>query len=721
VSGSNNLSLLLASNNDSLANELIDAGLNISRSSDGFETIRMAIESNPDAVILDCKNNGLPPPSVAIWLKLNPSTHSLPVIGLNGGEMFWQEAVIDAEIPYGDSIDNLVSITEELVRSKRVLSDQDKNEIIQDFDPLDITLDLISTYRERLGLASAMIELASLQHDLGNFEYTIKSILEVTGHAIGSKLVALTLIRGRSHYILVRGNDSCDSDLVKLEDYSISRLNEYMDKPVEIDDQLVFGRRKVNKNAGNPEIECNFFGHPIYSSGKTLGYLSGICTSDHATQHLYDGLLSDLTAQIALLLVNTELIETHDSYVGELSNVLRAVVEVSSISPLSETTSKGFLLQFLLIVLELCNTNKGCVILYDSESEEIEDVAALGVDENEILSSRMDLGKSLIETLPELPKSEVHIDSATLGHGKISRLVVPLAAGEKIMGGLVVLGFPVNLSPRIIKSVTTLATLAGYFLDNRALHQHCIKTSIMEDQLKFAREIQLEMLPDGNPEYPGYDIFGCSIPAKEVGGDFFDYLRQDGLLGIAVADVCGKSIPASLLMTMTRALVLSASESHDHPNEVMQSVNALLTRIITRGKFVTSSLLYISEDNIDYASAGHQPLLVYRAASDEFEEVDPDGVALGIVGDMDFEHVNFKMNGGDIALMFTDGLNEAMNLKREQFGYENIRTIIRSNSAKGAQEIVDTLFNAIRNHAGGADQFDDTTIVIIKKIKEGNE
>lgn len=721
MSGSNNLSLLLASNDDSLANELIDAGLNISRSSDGFETIRMALESNPDAVILDSKNNGLPPPSVAIWLKLNPSTHSLPVIGLNGDEKFWQEAVIDAEVPHGDSIDKLVSITEELVRNNRTYQTPDRDVTESDFDPLDVTLDLISNYRERLGLASAMIELASLQHDLGDFEYTIKSILEVTGHAIGSKLVALTLIRERSHYILVRSRDFSDSDLIKLEDYSLFRLNEYMDRPFEINDQLVFGRRKVNKNAERPETDCNFFGHPIYSSGKTLGYLSGICENDHATKYLYDGLLSDLTEQIALLLVNADLIETHDGYVGELSRILRAAVEVSSISPLSETTSKGFLLQFLLIVLELCNTNKGCVILYDSESEEIEDVAALGVDENEILSSRMDLGKSLIETLPQLPKSEVHIDSANLGHGRISRLVVPLADGEKIMGGLVVLGFPVNISPRIIKAVSTLATLAGYFLDNRALHQHSIKTSIIEDQLKFAREIQLEMLPNGNPEFPGYDIFGCSIPAKEVGGDFFDYLWRDGQLGIAIADVCGKSIPASLLMTMTRALVLAASESHDHPNDVLRSVNDLLSRIITQGKFVTSSLLYISDDDIDYASAGHQPLLVYRAASDEFQEVDSDGVALGIVQDMDFEHVDFKMNDGDIALMFTDGLNEAMNAKREQFGYENIRTVIRSNSAKGAQDIVDALFNAIRNHADGEDQFDDTTIVIIKKIKEGNE
>ena len=707
--------MLLASTDDSLADKLIDAGINLNRTTDGFETIRLAVETRPDAVILDSTATGLPSPTVAIWLKLNPSTHSLPIIALNPDDITWQEAQLDAEVSRSESVEKLVEITLDLVNNSPTSTCRIQD-TVKDFDPLTITLDLISIYRERLGLASAMIELASLQYDLGDFEYTIKSILDATGRALGSDLVSISFVHEQTHYVLVRGSIATESSLTKLNEYNLTKLNEHLEKPTEIPNQLVFGRRRVIDGNSEIDTDVEFFGHPIFTRGKIFGYLSGICKTSKVNQYIHGGLLPDLASQVALLLVNADLISAHDTYVGELSNILRAAVEVSSISPLSQITSKSFLLQFLLIVLELCATSKGSVILLNSESSEIEDIAALSIDENEVLSSPMKSGKSLIEALPEMSSLDIFTDEVKLTSGKCTRLVVPLTAGEKIMGGLVVLGSPPNLSPRIIEAITTLATLAGYFLYNRELHLHSIKTSIMEDQLKIAREIQIEMLPDGPPDFPGYDIYGCSIPAKEVGGDFFDYFYQDGTLGIAIADVCGKSVPASLLMTMTRALVLAAIESYDVPNEVLHMVNSLLTRTIAQGKFVTGALVYLKDNTVAYASAGHQPLLIYRAAKDEFEEIDADGIALGIVGEMDFELVNSTLNDGDIALMYTDGLNEAMNPDRVQFGYENIRSVIRANASSGAKETLDALFNAIRNHAQGADQFDDTTIVVIKKI-----
>jgi sigma-B regulation protein RsbU (phosphoserine phosphatase) len=148
-------------------------------------------------------------------------------------------------------------------------------------------------------------------------------------------------------------------------------------------------------------------------------------------------------------------------------------------------------------------------------------------------------------------------------------------------------------------------------------------------------------------------------------------------------------------------------------------VNSLLTRTIAQGKFVTGALLYIKDNKLNCASAGHQPLIIYRASEDKFEEIDADGIALGIVGEMEFELVKTTMNTGDVALMFTDGLNEAMNPDRVQFGYGRIQAVIRQYASSGAKEILNILFNAMRDHTKGADLFDDTTIIVIKKIKEG--
>lgn len=712
------LRLLLATNDDSLATELRGAGMDVTQTPDGFDAIRLAMELQPDAVVLDRTTTGLPVPTVGVWLKLHPLTHLLPTIGLSGDMNGWQEAELDASVNRSEAVERLADITSNLVEATAKRHGLQESPDLPDFDPLSITLDLIEIYRERLGLASAMIRLASLQHDLGDFGYTIKSTLEAAGQALLSPLVGIVLLRERSHYVLVRQGGLTKTDVHQFEQYSLEQLAFYGEKLAvhfEIEDQYVFGRRRLIWTTDPPSTTRRFFGHPIYSRGRLLGFLGGMEPEDEEQKVFYAGLLPDLAAQIALLLVNVDLLSAHDSYVEELASILRAAIETSSISPLSDTSSRSFLLQFLLIVLELCHTDRGCVVLLDDERGSVSEVAALGCEESEIISAHLRRGRTVAEEIPYLNSGEVIADTVYYVNGKCNRLVTPLTAGEKVIGALVMLDYMSKLSPRMIEALKTLASLAGYFLYNRWLHQKSIRSSIIEDQLKIARETQAEMLPEEHPHIPTYDIFGRSVPAREVGGDFFDYLPRDDSTCIAIADVCGKSIPASLLMTMTRALFVAACEHFDGPDQMLKDVNSHLAQRIGRGQFVTASLLQIAPGEVTYASAGHQPLLVYRAEKNDFEEIDADGIALGIVPSVDFERVSVDLNPGDIALMYTDGLNEAMNPDRVQFGYGNIRAVIRENSTRSAMEIVYALFDAIAQHAEGTDQFDDTTIVAIKR------
>jgi len=717
------LKIVLASDDEGLTDSLVESGIDVYSTSDGFDAIRLAIENRPDAIILGQTANGLPAPIVSLWLRLNPVTHSIPLIGLGDGEFSWQDSAIDTEVDTRSGTEKIIETARKLVSSHSGIELPENMPNIE-YDPLTVTLDLLKIYRERLGLAGAMIELASLQHDLGDFEYTVKSILEAAGRALGSPLVSITLIREKTYYALVRGLNVTKELIHEMERHSIEKLSDYRNRVPVIDEQLIIGRRKL---AESPEAaeggNMAIYGHPIYSRGEILGYLAAAGEGNGNPAMSHGGLLPDLTSQVSLLLVNADLVSAQDNYVGELSAILRAAAETSSISPLSDTSSKSFLLQFLLIVLDLCRTNRGCVMTFDTEGENrgIQEVAALGADENEVLASSMDDGRSVVTAIPEMKNGDVVLDEVEMSDKKLTRMVLPLTAGENVMGGIVILGLLKNISPRIVEAVKTLASLAGNFIYNRKLHKKSIQTSIMEDQLNLAREIQDEMLPDGHPSFPGYDIYGRSIAAKEVGGDFFDYLYRNNQLSIAIGDVCGKSIPASLLMTMTRALVHACNENETAPNDVLRTVNTLLTRMIAKGKFVTGSLLRMGMDSNEYASAGHQPLMVYRSESDSFEDIDADGIALGIVDQMDFELVRFSMEPGDIAVMYTDGLNEAMNPDRKQFGYDNIRAIVRKNAHKSSEEILEALYHAIDIHAEGAAQFDDTTTVVIKKIKEGTE
>jgi sigma-B regulation protein RsbU (phosphoserine phosphatase) len=294
-----------------------------------------------------------------------------------------------------------------------------------------------------------------------------------------------------------------------------------------------------------------------------------------------------------------------------------------------------------------------------------------------------------------------------------------MTLGEKVLGCLIILGIPSAPRPRLNQALKTLSSLGGYLLYNRSVHQSAIDSAVLEEQLKLAREIQEDLIPENHPDIPGYDIFGASVAAKQVGGDFFEYLPfDDGRLGIAIGDVSGKAIPASLLMAMTRALVVAASERSNGPEQVLRDVNVHLSNRITNGRFVTASLLTIDGGDLCYASAGHPPLMLYHADTDSFEDVNADGIAMGIIDQMEFERVMSRMEPGDIAIMYTDGLNEAMDRSRREFGYENIRRVVRESADRSAREIVDALYRAIEDHVDGADLFDDTTVVVIKHTED---
>ena len=711
------MELLIATEDTNLVESLKNKGLDINHVRNGFDVIRNAIEARPDAIVLDEEIEGLSASATALWLKQNSATKSVPVIGFEDGKENWPEAEPDVRILKHELTEHIASVINSLSRMANVFDEKIPG-FKTETDPLSITLDLVSVYQQRLNLANAMIEIASLQHDLREQSYTVKKILEVAGRVLASDLISIGLLKERVQYVLIRnGRDLDPAYIDELEEYTRRQISEHTGHKFGFNERLVFGRRKLRRTNVSEIGECGFFGHPIFSGGNIIGHLSGLYLNDDFGQG-NPGLLSELAGQVALLLTNANLITSHEQYVTELNSVLRAAVETTGINPEIGSSNKSFLLQFLLIVLELCRTDKGCVILFDDETQEILETAILGCDENEVLNMQVRSGLTVEGAFRKLiPVDLLNEPDTETCHISGGKLIAPLVAGDKIMGGLVVLGLKSNVSPVITEAVQTLSSVAGNLIYNRILYQKYTKSSIIEEQLKLAHNIQKEVLPDSHPKLPGWDIWGKSLPAKEVGGDLFDYIRiKGGKQGITIADVCGKSIPASLLMTMTRAFLAAESDHFDKPDEILSNVNMHLSQRMAEGKFVTGCLAVIGDDGkIEYASAGHEPLLIYRASTGTFEELDAEGIAMGILEEVEFECKEFELNPGDIALMYTDGLNEAMNSDRVQFGFENIRRVMRENANESAESIIDAFFNAIRDHAAGAEQSDDTTIIVIKR------
>jgi serine phosphatase RsbU (regulator of sigma subunit) len=240
--------------------------------------------------------------------------------------------------------------------------------------------------------------------------------------------------------------------------------------------------------------------------------------------------------------------------------------------------------------------------------------------------------------------------------------------------------------------------------------------------LDIAKEIQENLLPKHVPRIAGYDVSAYYSPSKEVGGDYYDFFLVDKThLGMICADVSGKGIPGSMVMMMAKALVSYEAESNLSPRDIFCKVNRTLAKDIKRGMFVTAfyMLLDIPTARLTVASAGHNPLLLYRAATKQCVEVNPGGIALGFDKDGRLFERNMKeeviqLQRGDRAVIYTDGVTEAMSPGGEEFGEERLQAITIQAAGRSSSEYLTTLVNAIQGHAQTDDQHDDITIVTLK-------
>jgi serine phosphatase RsbU (regulator of sigma subunit) len=240
----------------------------------------------------------------------------------------------------------------------------------------------------------------------------------------------------------------------------------------------------------------------------------------------------------------------------------------------------------------------------------------------------------------------------------------------------------------------------------------------IEDELQMARDIQMELLPKKIPHVKGLDIDACYFPAKEVGGDYYDFLGIDREhLGIMVADVSGKGIPGSMVMGTTRTILRFTAAGNNSAADTLARTNRVVAADIRRGMFVTAFYLVLNVRTGEMlaASAGHNPMVVYRAATNSVELINPNGIALGFDKGVLFERTvkqqTVKLNRGDRVVLYTDGVVESMNSNNEEYTDERLYEFSKTHKDLGSKEFIAELLKDIRKHQGSAEQHDDITIV----------
>ena len=244
----------------------------------------------------------------------------------------------------------------------------------------------------------------------------------------------------------------------------------------------------------------------------------------------------------------------------------------------------------------------------------------------------------------------------------------------------------------------------------------------VQGELNTTREIQAHLLPSKIPQLPGFDIYQAYSSAKEVGGDYFDYIPVDREnLGIVVADVSGKGLPGAMVMAQTRAVLRMLATGNASASGTLSQVNAVIARDIKRGMFVTMiyAILNVRQKTLTVASAGHNPMVLVRARTGQVELVNPAGIALGFdkgpIFNRTIKEQTIQLYKGDHVVLYTDGVVEAMDEKHEEYGDERFYRWVQANSRdKKSRDLVAGIMKEMETHRGRAEQHDDITVVTVK-------
>ena len=303
-----------------------------------------------------------------------------------------------------------------------------------------------------------------------------------------------------------------------------------------------------------------------------------------------------------------------------------------------------------------------------------------------------------------------------------ARIAVPLRLKNEIVGVLL-LGPPDGRESYTAAEKQGLSSAAEVFalmIENSRLTDRALEQEKLRRDLALAAEVQKRLLPPQPPSSGAATLAAFTLPARTVGGDYYDFLDLGGgRIGIAVADVSGKGIAAALLMSVVQASLRVISAERDVPlSQLAEKMNRFLFKSSGASKYATFFYAQIDGDGrrLRFINAGHNPPYLARSteAGMEITELGAGGPPLGLFPEIQYEEADLELRPGDLIVAFTDGVPEALNGEGEEFGEERLKELLRGPGGRAAEEISARISSQVRDWMGAAEQHDDVTIVVMQ-------
>jgi phosphoserine phosphatase RsbU/P len=596
--------------------------------------------------------------------------------------------------------------------------------------------DLYRTEQWRRQIADGLREVAGLVSADVGVDDVLEAILSELDRSLPVDISSIWLLEGDELYLAACHN--CDEDALENALYdspeAYARLMEALYSEVPL----------IRKPTD-----------PIWITGLVAGYNQdysalavplrvgdqpyGVITLAHSTPGRYgheaQAMTTTFASYAAVAIENTRLYDTAQEQAYASAALLQVAQAVVSLNDLDEILGTIIRIMPILIGVE-----RAALYQWDSETDVFHPSQQYGLEEEEerifwnrsfavgefafldacrdtasLMACELDEERGLPAWLKLFPDHD-----ANLGSPSAFLFAVPIAVKDALYGVMLIEESPGGLRfrARRLEIITGIAQQAALAIQNDMLQKEMVVRERLETEVQLARQIQQTFIPDTLPQFPEWELAARWKTARQVGGDFYDVFDlPDRRLGLFIADVADKGVPAALFMALTRTLVRAAVTELQSPAEAMKRVNDLLIPDTRQGMFVTAvyAVLDREKNELTYVNAGHNPPLWIKCDGD-VERLRRTGVALGAAEEVTYNQRVIPLEKDDSILLYTDGLTESFNNEGEFFGEDRLMQAIQANLCSSASDLLDVVEKSLLNFVQDMPPADDLTMLVLRRV-----
>jgi sigma-B regulation protein RsbU (phosphoserine phosphatase) len=488
------------------------------------------------------------------------------------------------------------------------------------------------------------------------------------------------------------------------------------------------------RNDSTPDTLVRAFGAMLALPLWAQGQFEGALLADYADpQSVFSDrrwtILSGIGDQVAVAIANARLDVAQREEAWVSTALLQVAQALASSNDLDDSLSRIVRLIPLLVGADHC-----MVLLWDEPGAKFVPGAAHGLTkraEKALQSLYLERDEVLalheaIEQRRPVMLGDVERDNSDFAWLSASLdcrcgLIMPLVSKSEMLGALLA-GYAEgarHFSDRNVSIVEGIGHQTAIAIENARLYEATLEQERTAQELRMAREIQVSFLPAECPSLPGWEIEADWRAARGVGGDFYDFIPLGaGRIGLVIADVSDKGMPAALFMSLCRTLVRASATDIPSPAKALQRVNELLMAENRSGMFLTAfyGVLDWRTGQLTFANAGHNPPLLQRQVQLGVLPLTSKGVVLGVLDNVALEERRIVIEPGDMLMLYTDGVTEPINGEEEEFGEHRLIQVMTDNFDQPCAQIVEVIYATVSDFVGAQPQFDDYTLVALKRV-----